>query len=186
MHSVQTPRRGEGPPLRSRGANGGHHRRFERHRACRGACLARRGGWQLLLAARREAPLAAAAGELGATAVRCDVTDDGDVAALVAASRAAGGCDLLVHAAGAPARKGVLDADLATYRTAFELNYLGLVRVATAFWPLLEASRGRLVPVVSVAGTVALAPSAPYAAPRAQRCRGRAPTAPLHASTAWR
>ena len=39
-----------------------------------------------------------------------------------------------------------------------------LVRVATAFWPLLEASRGRLVPVVSVAGTVALAPSAPYAA----------------------
>ena len=126
--------------------------------------LARRGGWQLLLAARREAPLAAAAGELGATAFRCDVTDDGDVEALVAASRAAGGCDLLVHAAGAPARKGVLDADLATYRTAFELNYLGLVRVATAFWPLLEASRGRLVPVVSVAGTVALAPSAPYAA----------------------
>ena len=38
------------------------------------------------------------------------------------------------------------------------------MRVATAFWPLLEASRGRLVPVVSVAGTVALAPSAPYAA----------------------
>ena len=50
------------------------------------------------------------------------------------------------------------------YRSAFEANYIGLVRVATAFWPLLEASRGRLVPVVSVAGTVALAPSAPYAA----------------------
>ena len=94
----------------------------------------------------------AAAGELAATAVRCDVTDDGDVEALVAAARAAGGCDLLVHSAGAPARVGVLDADLATYRTAFELNYIGLVRVATAFWPLLEASRGRLVPVVSVAG----------------------------------
>ncbi|MDP9256098.1 MAG: SDR family NAD(P)-dependent oxidoreductase [Actinomycetota bacterium] len=125
--------------------------------------LASRGGWQLVLAARRVEPLAAAAGELGATAVRCDVTGDGDVAALVAAARAAGGCDLLVHAAGAPARKGVLDADLATYRTAFELNYIGLVRVATAFWPLLEASRGRLVPVVSVAGAVALAPSAPYA-----------------------
>ena len=116
-----------------------------------------------MLAARREGPLASAAEELGATAVRCDVTDDGDVAALVAAARAAGGCDLLVHAAGAPARKGVLDADLATYRASFELNYLGLVRVATAFWPLLEASRGRLVPVVSVAGAVALAPSAPYA-----------------------
>ena len=126
--------------------------------------LARRGGWQLVLAARREEPLAAAAGELSATAVRCDVTDDADVAALVDAARGAGGCDLLVHAAGAPARKGVLDADLATYRASFEVNYIALVRVATAFWPLLEASRGRLVPVVSVAGTVALAPSAPYAA----------------------
>ena len=126
--------------------------------------LARRGGWQLVLAARREEPLAAAAGELSATAVRCDVTDDADVAALVEAARGAGGCDLLVHAAGAPARKGVLDADLATYRASFEVNYIALVRVATAFWPLLEASRGRLVPVVSVAGTVALAPSAPYAA----------------------
>ena len=125
--------------------------------------LARRGGWRLILAARREEPLAAAASELSATAVRCDVTDDADVAALVDAARAAGGCDLLVHAAGAPARKGVLDADLATYRASFEVNYIALVRVATAFWPLLEASRGRLVPVVSVAGTVALAPSAPYA-----------------------
>ena len=126
--------------------------------------LARRGGWRLILAARREEPLAAAAAELSATAVRCDVTEDGDVDALVAAAQAAGGCDLLVHAAGAPARSSVLDADLAVYRRSFEVNYIGLVRVATAFWPLLEASRGRLVPVISVAGTVALAPSAPYAA----------------------
>ena len=94
----------------------------------------------------------------------CDVTEDGDVAALVAAAEAAGGCDLLVHSAGAPARAGVLDAGLDVYRSSFEVNYIALVRVATAFWPLLEASRGRLVPVVSVAGSVALAPSAPYAA----------------------
>jgi uncharacterized protein len=126
--------------------------------------LARRGGWQLVLAARRPAPLEEAAAELSATAVPCDVTADASVTALVAAARALGGCDLLVHAAGASTRAGVLQADLAAYRAALELNYVGLVRVATAFWPLLEASRGRLVPVVSVAGTVALAPSAPYAA----------------------
>jgi short-subunit dehydrogenase len=125
--------------------------------------LKRRGGWKLLLAARSEGPLQAAATELSATAVHCDVTEDADVAALVAAAQAAGGCDLLVHSAGAPARAGVLDAELAVYRRAFEVNYIGLVRVATAFWPLLEESRGRLVPVVSVAGSVALAPSAPYA-----------------------
>ena len=126
--------------------------------------LARRGGWQLVLAARRIPPLAEAAAELSATAVQCDVTDDASVAALVAAAQALGGCDLLVHAAGAPARASVLDAEPAAYRAALELHYIGLVRVATAFWPLLQVSRGRLVPVVSVAGTVALAPSAPYAA----------------------
>ena len=149
--------------------------------------LARRGGWQLVLAARREEPLAAAAGELAATAVRCDVTDDADVAALVDAARGAGGCDLLVHAAGAPARKGVLDADLATYRASFEVNYIALVRVATAFWPLLEASRGRLVPVGvgrGHRGARARRPRTPR--PRAQRCPGRAPMAPPPASTASR
>jgi uncharacterized protein len=129
--------------------------------------LARRGGWRLILAARRESVLTAAAAELGAQAVRCDVTNDADVVALLAAARDAGGCDLLVHAAGAPARKGVRDAELATYRMSFEVNYLSLVRVATAFWPLLQERRGRLVPVVSVAGTVALAPSAPYASAKA-------------------
>jgi uncharacterized protein len=126
--------------------------------------LARRGGWQLLLAARREGPLAAAAQELGAIAVPCDVTDDAGVARLLAAAQSAGGCDLLVHAAGSSGRKSVLEADLADYRAMLEVNYIGLVRVATAFWPLLEARRGRFVPVVSVAGTVALAKSGPYAA----------------------
>ncbi len=38
--------------------------------------LRRRGGWELILAARREEPLAEAAAELSATAVRCDVTED--------------------------------------------------------------------------------------------------------------
>ena len=129
--------------------------------------LARRGGWQLVLAGRREEPLAAAAAELGAIAVRCDVTDDGDVTGLVAEAAAAGGCDLLVHSAGAPARANVLEAELATYRFALETNYIGLVRVATAFWPLLEAGGGRFVPVVSVSGAVALAPATPYASAKA-------------------
>ncbi|MDX6617793.1 MAG: uncharacterized protein QOK36_179 [Gaiellales bacterium] len=129
--------------------------------------LARRGGWRIVLVARREGPLAIAAAELGAVAVRCDVTDDADVAGLAAEAAGLGGCDLLVHSAGAPARAHVLEAELAAYRSALEVNYIGLVRVATAFWPLLEASRGRFVPVVSIAGAVALAPAAPYGAAKA-------------------
>lgn len=164
MQFVQTPRRGEGHrydrAVRTAVVTGGS----SGIGLAVARTLARRGGWRLILAARHEELLDAAAEELGATAVRCDVTDDDDVAGLTEVAGASGGCDLLVHAAGGPARKGVLDADLATYRAAFELNYLGLVRTATVFWPLLEASRGRLVPVLSVAGTVALAPSAPYAA----------------------
>ena len=87
--------------------------------------LARRGGWQpRARRAPRGTALRGRARGLGATAMRCDVTVDVDVAALVAAARAAGGCDLLVHAAGAPARAGVLDADLAVYRRSFEVNYI--------------------------------------------------------------
>jgi short-subunit dehydrogenase len=129
--------------------------------------LARRGGWQIVLAARREEPLAVAAAELGAVAVRCDVTVDADVAGLVAEAADLGGCDLLVHAAGAPARARVLEAELASYRAALEVNYIGLVRVGTAFWPLLETARGRFVPVISIAGAVALAPAGPYGASKA-------------------
>ena len=127
--------------------------------------LARRGGWQLVLAARREEPLAAAAAELSATAVRCDVTDDGDVAALVAAAQAAGGCDLLVHSAGAPARAGVLDADLAVYRSVVR----GQLHRDSCAWRRRSGRCSRRAAAGSCRsspwpGRVALAPSAPYAA----------------------
>ena len=128
------------------------------------ASLTRRGGWQLVLAARREEPLAAAAAELARDrrALRRDrrrrrrgARRRGRRRGRLRPARARG------RRAGARGRAG--RRSRAPTARSFEVNYIGLVRVATAFWPLLEASRGRLVPVVSVAGTVALAPSAPYA-----------------------
>ena len=44
------------------------------------------------------------------------------------------------------------------------VNYLGLVATVHAFWPGLVANGGRVVGVVSVAGTVATPRGAPYAA----------------------
>ena len=138
--------------LRSRGAHGSHHGRFERHRPGR---RARTAAARRLAADPRGAPRgtrAAAAAELSATALRCDVTETATSPALVAAAQAAGGCDLLVHSAAPRPAPAVLEAGPRRLPQSFEVNYIGLVRVATAFWPLLEASRGRLVPVVSVAG----------------------------------
>ena len=45
-----------------------------------------------------------------------------------------------------------------------ETNLIGMVRVTQALFPQLEERRGRVVNVVSVAGTVALARSGPYCA----------------------
>ena len=126
--------------------------------------LARRGGWRLVLAARGEKRLAQAADELGASRVICDVTSDDDMAHLVLAAADAGGCDLLVHCSGVPGRQNVRSATLDDWRRVMEINYVGTVRTLTAFWPQVSKRNGRMAAVVSVAGTVALAPSAPYAA----------------------
>ena len=126
--------------------------------------LARRGGWRIVLAARDEARLDEAADELGAVAVRCDVANDADVRALVERALAEGGCDLLVHSSGVPGRQNVLAATGEDWRRVMEINYVGCVRVFSEFWPQVLERKGRMAAVVSVAGTVALVPSAPYAA----------------------
>jgi uncharacterized protein len=134
--------------------------------------LAARGGWQLVLAARDRERLEAAAGSLAATAVRCDVGSDDDVAALAQVAHALGGCDLLLQCAGGSGGASLETATVADYRSALGLNYLGLVRVFEALWPQLVERRGRIVNVVSVAGTVPLERSAPYSCSK-------------HAAIAW-
>lgn len=134
--------------------------------------LARRGGWRIVLAARDPDRLRAAAEPLGAEAVVCDVRRDDDVAALARAATGLGGCDLLVQCAGASGGASLENGDVEDYRWALELNYLGLIRVFSALWPQLVERRGRIVNVVSVAGTVPLERSAPYSCSK-------------HAAIAW-
>jgi short-subunit dehydrogenase len=79
---------------------------------------------------------------------------------------------LLIQSAGASGRASLANGTLADYRWALELNYLGLIRVFSALWPQLSERRGRIVNVVSVAGTVPLERSAPYSCSK-------------HAAIAW-
>ena len=120
-------------------------------------------GWQLVLLARGEERLAAVSAELEVETERCDVADREDVERVAAAVRARyPAIDLLVNNAGIPGRGGFLDLDPERIESLVRVNYLGSVWCARAFLPALQAARGDIVNVVSVAGTVAAGPSGPY------------------------
>ena len=144
-----------------------------------GLALARRLAtrhWRLALVARGAERLEAAAVSLPVeTSVHvCDVGDPDAVAALAAELLALGQgrIDMLVCNAGIPGRSGALDVDPAVARRVMDINYHGMVGLTRALWPGLVTAKGRVVNVCSVAGTVALARSAPYAASK-------------HAALAW-
>ena len=123
--------------------------------------------YRIILAARGEERLQAAARSLGGDVqtVVCNVAEEDSVAALArTVERHGGGLDLLVGNAGIPRGAGVLSADAATAARVMDVNYIGLVRVTHALWPALEQRRGRVINVVSIAGTVTAPGSAPYAA----------------------
>jgi len=105
----------------------------------------------------------------------CDVTDRAAVDAV--ATRHAR-IDLLVNNAGVPARASFLEGDV---ETALRTNYLGGIWCVRAFLPALEATApSDIVDIVSVAGTVALPASGPYAASKhAQLAFSRALAAEL-------
>jgi uncharacterized protein len=115
--------------------------------------------WHCVLLARREDRLRTLAEEIGAEYQVCDVTDRAAVDAVAARHPRV---DLLVNNAGVPARAGFLEGDV---ETALRTNYLGGIWCVRAFLPALEATApSDLVNIVSVAGTIALPASGPYAA----------------------
>jgi short-subunit dehydrogenase len=127
--------------------------------------LARR-GWHCVLLARREERLRELADELGAEYELCDVTDRDAVAAAAArVTERHPQVHLLVNNAGIPGRASFLDGDAERIELVLKTNYLGSVWCLRAFLGALEsAAPSDVVNIVSVAGTVALPPSGPYAA----------------------
>ncbi len=108
-------------------------------------------GYSVIVGARRVDRLEALAREIGGTAARLDVTDPASVAAFCAAVPER--LHLLVNnAGGAHGLDPVAQAKDEDWAWMFEANVLGLMRVTRALLPRLEAGRGHIVNVTSIAG----------------------------------
>ncbi|MCM3920191.1 SDR family NAD(P)-dependent oxidoreductase [Frankia sp. AiPs1] len=119
----------------------------------------REAGHTVLLAARDPERGQAAAGELAVPFVHLDVTDEDSVALAASWVRDRyGRLDVLVNNAGINGPSIPIDqATAADVAGVFNTNLLGVVRVTTAFLPLLRASDNpRIVNVSSGTGSFAL------------------------------
>jgi NAD(P)-dependent dehydrogenase (short-subunit alcohol dehydrogenase family) len=125
-------------------------------------------GFDLTVASRTKEKLEAAARELGAEAVAADVSREEDCEQLVAAHRERfGRLDVLVNSAGIGIG-GVL-ADLSTkhWNLQFDVNVRGAWLVTRAAVPMLRESRGLVVNLASIAGTMPAPGLAAYGASKA-------------------
>lgn len=83
-------------------------------------------GAQVAICGRRADVLERTASELGATAIPCDVSDEGQVESLFARTRdALGGLDVLVNNAAVGYSAPLVEQDLARFRRVFDINVVG-------------------------------------------------------------
>ena len=125
-------------------------------------------GFGLTLASRRAERVETAAAELGAQAVAADVSDADDCARLVAAHRERfGRLDVLVNSAGVGIAGMVADLPAKHLDLQLGVNLRGLFLVTQAAIPLLRESRGWIVNLASIAGTLPTPGLATYGATKA-------------------
>ena len=100
--------------------------------------------------------------ETGETAVRCDVSSDDEIGALIDAAEAIGPIRLCVSNAGVLVTGG-MDAPDADWERAWSVNALSHVRIARRLVPLMEPRGGHLAITASAAGLLTQVGAAPYA-----------------------
>ncbi|TWT39750.1 SDR family NAD(P)-dependent oxidoreductase [Blastopirellula retiformator] len=128
-----------------------------------------RQGATVVLVAREEAALSAAAEELTslpgqAIPLTADVTSDEDVKRLEREIESRfGGIDLLVNNVGVSSRGKLLETQLADFRHQWELNVMTAIRCVQAFAPLLTGRQGHIVNIGSLASKQAARFIGPYA-----------------------
>ncbi|MGH3009410.1 MAG: SDR family NAD(P)-dependent oxidoreductase [Gaiellaceae bacterium] len=132
------------------------------------ARLLREEGYDLTLVSRQQEKIEAAAAELGAAAIAANVADPDDCARAVAEHRERfGRIDVLVNSAGVGIGGTVEDLDLKKLDLQLDINLRGLFLVTQAAIPLLRESRGWIVNLASIAGTLPTPGLATYGATKA-------------------
>jgi len=108
--------------------------------------------------------------EIGVIPILLDVTDVASIAsAKTAVEQNLKGRSLwaLINNAGIPCAGPIEHVPLSEFRNVFETNVIGAIAVTQAFLPLLLESRGIIVNISSVSGSVAQPFLGPYAASKA-------------------
>ena len=125
-------------------------------------------GFELTLVARRPEPLEEAASELGAAAVAANLGDADECARAVAAhAERFGGMDVLVNSAGIGIGGSIADLDTKRIGLQLDVNLRATIVVTRESLPLLRASRGHIINLASIAGTIPTPGLAVYGATKA-------------------
>ena len=128
----------------------------------------REDGYDLTLVARRPEPLEEAARELDALAVPANLGDpDECVRAVAAHAERHGGMSVLVNSAGIGIGGSFSDQDTKRIALQADVNFVSTLVVTREALPLLRASRGQIVTLASIAGTVPTPGLAVYGATKA-------------------
>ncbi len=128
----------------------------------------REDGYALTLVARRPEPLAAAADELGALAVAANLGDcDECVSAVAAHVERHGGMDVLVNSAGIGIGGSFAEQDTKKIELQLDVNLRATLVTTRESLPHLRASRGQIITLASIAGTIPTPGLAVYGATKA-------------------
>lgn len=115
----------------------------------------REDGYALTLAARRPEPLEEAAAELGALAVPANLSDADECVRVVAAhAERYGGMNVLVNSAGIGIGGSFADQETKKINLQLDVNLRSTLVVTREALPLLRISRGQIVTLASIAGTI--------------------------------
>jgi short-subunit dehydrogenase len=125
-------------------------------------------GYELTLVARRAEPLDEAAAGLGAAAVAANLGDADECVRVVAAhAERFGGMDVLVNSAGLGIGGSFAEQDTKRIALQLDVNVRAAMIVTREALPLLRASRGHIVNLASIAGTIPTPGLAVYGATKA-------------------
>jgi len=124
--------------------------------------------YELTLVARQPERLAAAARQVGAEAVAANLAHDDECVRVVEAHASRwGGMDVLVHCAGLGVGGSFATQDTKRIDLQLDVNLRATLLVTRESLPLLRATRGTIITLASIAGTIPVPGLAVYGATKA-------------------